>query len=819
MSGGALYLRKKLKMDKEKNILAVLSISLGVMIFVATAISTLSTKNYYNNYIGNRSSGADLIIRPKVENPLQITSDLQAELGIESIIPYAENEDYIETADGLSPVLMIDTDPQEEIKRQTLILAEGQRPQKEECLITEMLEKEYALSVGDSISVRNVNGERNYQISGVLKNSGTVTKNSFQCMVVDIGQETEMKAQEYRIALSGKQKLDYVKDQMATAIGKDYIITDANENSTSFDNELNIFFNIFYAVSGMLLLLGYYLMGITINHYLYGARKELAVLKVLGATKQELYSLLGKMGGVFCLTGSSLGLVLGFISARVMTGMIASLLHMGDIPLEIPYVAIFFAAICCIVGGFVIALLLAHRVARESIVDGLLKYPDVVEKENNQSTTFCLCVFCVTVGILGIVLKVHVLLSIILQISADIFLILITVRLFYPKFARLITQKIPCFPDYCKLIVRNNYQKNRKKNQRTVVLLALIITFITGLSCTFQQLNVTLNKLADYSYFGDAVVRSVSGASITNTDLDMLENREEVSEIYPLYQSYFDCNGVEIQLNGYAHEAQNRDQLMSFMDITTDEWNALEKPDSILLSDFVLQKCRLKIGDEIEVNGQKFTIEGSYASILNDGKSALIGMDGFLSAVSDYKIRYVNVVLNPGCEFDTFKKNFKNGSTDPYLAVWDVQEMKEVEMQADNQIIYLLYGILLIILFSALLIIINCMVSETRGNICSITILKALGLTRSQAHMQCILDGGMKAVFASATGGFCAILLNMVFVKALNNLLHWNLVFHLEIETLLLFIGIFMLITIYGGLITTKRIYRKISVVEAISME
>lgn len=815
MKGKNIYLRAILKKNIFKNLLTAISIALGITLFVATSISAMSTKYFYNDYIGNRQSSADYIAIPKENATTQLNSLNKIE-GIAKILPYSESECYIDVDGDLSGFMKIAVDPQAEVKQGSLMLLDGKLPQNGECLITKTVKQIFKLAIGEKINIRTVEGNKSYTITGIVQNSGIVLKNSGQCIVTNITKNSSVPG-EYKIILSDK-KNEMLKKQVNSILKKDFVLQDPKTKSTTFDKEINSFFNIFYVVSLLSLGIGYYLVAVTINKYMFILKARFALLKVCGWVKSDIYILVGELGALICLTGVAFGLVLGFFVSKIMLQIVTKILNIDKIPIIFPMQAIVFGIIGCILFGVGMSCILANKLANESIVEGMQKYPER-QKSLNKKSTYMLGVICIICVTSIKVFKYNTAMLFILQIIGILFFACLIIRLVFKKYILIIINRAFIFTDYCKVLAKSNLLKNLKNNLKTFTLYVSMIVFVVAISCTFAQFKDALDKMVDGSYFGDAVIDSVVGAAITIPDLKEINNLSQVQASYPLYESYFNLDRLNIQLNGYTLDKINKDHLVKYMELDSETLKLLEKKNTVILSDFVMKKSNLAIGDSIDINGCNFKIVGKYSSMNNDGKSGITDMDNFISAIKNYKIRYINIVLKDNSNFARFKKEFKQGIKDPYIEVKNVDEMKGMDKSNNNQILYLLNGIVIIILLSVVLMLTNSIIFELYNNQYTLATLKALGSRKSMLIQQQVLSACIKGVFASLLGVMLSIPVNYSLVNVLNKVLEWNITFNFKWKEYINFGAMFLIIMIFSELLAILVMYNKISVLDAVNGE
>lgn len=805
------YLRRKMRKNITRNILSIVSIALAVMIFVTTIICATSTKNYYNNYIGNRASGTDLIIELNGgENDLGLKSKLQNNKVIKSIISYSEMEKNVELRDKIATILLIGTNPKIEVSNGTLSVIDGSLPEENECMITESLRNDYKLSIGDNIKIQSADGVKEYLISGILKNSGTVMKHSFSCIVIDQESNNVIITKEYRVNLFEKTRIEESIKNIKSIIGSKYTIEESKYKSTSFDKELNAFFNLFYIVSAIIMILGYYLTWITIGFYIKKMRKDIAILKVLGNRKRNLFFIVGGIGVFITLIGVLSGILFGIISSKIILNIIGGLLKIDKIPYLFPYIGIFWGSVIVVFIGFIISIMLGKKYLNESIVDGLDERETIItNKTNNKKIHFLIIGFVVGLNLIfnHLPFKPY---EIILRIASVVLVVISITKIFLEIFIkRIISNKH--FIDNCNgLLIKNNFSNNKNRVQKVVILTTLILTLALGMAATGNQFNKLIDNLLNYSYFGDVVLSANSDSTVTNMNLENTRKTNMVEEVYPLYQRYINYKGMEIQVNGYVMDDRIENQLKKYLNLNNEDIENIKNTNTLLVSEFVLQKKGLKIGDIIKVGKKDFEIKGSYKSVINDGKSLILSKEGFLSADEEYKIRSANIILKKGKTFENFMNSFQQIDRDSNISIKSVNQAKVYEEKIDKQFMYILDGVVIFILLSEILIIINSIISEIKENNYTMIILKRMGFTKRQIKNNYAFDILIKSIFSCTLAVLSSIFLNWIFIDGINSTLHWGLLFEIEYKFLIISWTMLIILNLTIESLIVKKMYGKL---------
>lgn len=804
------YLKRKMRKNITRNILSIASIALAIMIFVTTIICAASTKNYYNNYIGNRASGTDLIIELNGgENDLGLKNKLQNNKAIKSIISYSEMEKNVELKDKIATILLIGTNPKIEVNNGILSVVDGTLPEKNECMITESLRDDYKLSIGDSIKIQAGGGEKEYLISGILKNSGTVMKHSFSCIVIDQELNNVISTKEYRVNLFKKTQVEESIKNISSTIGSKYKIEESRYKSTSFDKELNIFFNLFYIVSAIIMILAYYLTWITIGFYIKKMRNDIAILKVLGTRKRNLFFIVSGIGVFITLIGVLSGIFFGIISSKIILNIIGGLLKVDKIPYLFPYIGIFWGSVIVVFIGFITSIMLGKKYLNESIADGLNERETISTKKVSDKKIYFL--------IIGFVLGMNLIFNhlpfkpyeIILRIVSVVLLVISITKIFLEIFIkRIIGNKY--FIDNCNgLLIKNNFSNNKNRVQKVVILTTLIVTLALGMAATGNQFNKLIDNLLNYSYFGDVVLNANSDSTVTNMNLENTRKTNMVEEVYPLYQRYIDYKGMEIQVNGYVIDDRMESQLKRYLNLNNEDLKNVKNTNTLLASELVLQKNGLKIGDTIKIGKKDFEIKGSYKSVINDGKSLILSKEGFLSADERYKIRSANIILKKGKTFENFINSFQQIDKDSNISIRSVNQAKTYEEKIDKQFMYILDSVVIFILLSGILIIVNSIISEIKENNYTMTILKRLGFTKRQIKSNYIFDILIKSIFSCTLAVLSSIFLNWIFIDGINSTLHWGLLFKIDYKFLIISWTVLIILNLAIESLIVKKMYGK----------
>ena len=256
-------------------------------------------------------------------------------------------------------------------------LISGSIPKTGECLIPETMGTQFHIKAGDTITVRTESGKTDFKISGIVQNTGIAAANLGVCVLTDypnhpgsgegsvtfklmVKDGTDVKAEKAALqsALKGKYTIDYPEGQGEQAL-----------------SQVNQLFSIMMGFGFLTLLLGGFLINVTVNEFVRKMRQKIAILKVLGAVQHDVVELVLGKSMILGLLGAIPGAAAGIAGSFGLIHLVSTAFAGGmDIQpsVQIPVVAL--VMVSAIIFCVLVSLPASFRATKETIVSGFHRY-------------------------------------------------------------------------------------------------------------------------------------------------------------------------------------------------------------------------------------------------------------------------------------------------------------------------------------------------------------------------------------------------------------------------------------------------------------
>jgi putative ABC transport system permease protein len=322
-----------------QSILFVLGVALGVAMVIAIDIANSSAFRAFNlstETITGRATHQ--IIGGPSGLPSSIYRDVRLGLGIRDAAPVVE--EYVTAVElGEQPLLLLGVDPFAEPPFRsylTTVNVEGDEQTAFEALnrfiaepntvlISQTIADRYGVQAGDMITLRPKGRDAQVRVIGTIQADDDVSAQAIETLILtDIATAQELVGQPDSISrvdliLPADYDLAPIRALLPTGA---YMTTPDDENSAvrqmTAAFELNL-----QALSLLALVVGVFLIYNTVTFSVVQRRAIIGILRALGASKRQIFTLIIGEAALLGLIGVALGLGLGIIFGRFAVGIVA----------------------------------------------------------------------------------------------------------------------------------------------------------------------------------------------------------------------------------------------------------------------------------------------------------------------------------------------------------------------------------------------------------------------------------------------------------------------------------------------------------------
>jgi putative ABC transport system permease protein len=322
-----------------QSILFVLGVALGVAMVIAIDIANSSAFRAFNlstETITGRATHQ--IIGGPSGLPSRFYRELRLGLGIRAAAPVVE--EYVTAVElGEQPLLLLGVDPFAEPPFRsylTTVNVEGEEQTAFEALnrfiaepntvlISQTIADRYGVQVGELITLRPKGRDAQVRVIGTIQADDDVSAQAIETLILtDIATAQELVGQPDAISridliLPADADLAPIRALLPTGA---FMTTPDDENSAvqqmTAAFELNL-----QALSLLALVVGVFLIYNTVTFSVVQRRAIIGILRALGASKRQIFTLIIGEAALLGLIGVALGLGLGIIFGRFAVGIVA----------------------------------------------------------------------------------------------------------------------------------------------------------------------------------------------------------------------------------------------------------------------------------------------------------------------------------------------------------------------------------------------------------------------------------------------------------------------------------------------------------------
>ncbi|MGH8925001.1 MAG: ABC transporter permease [Acidimicrobiia bacterium] len=321
--------------------LTALSIALGVGLVAASYMFTDSLDQAFDDLFSATLSGFDLQVRPEVDEdlaftqgaplPMALVDEIAALPGIDaargSIFGFAQVSARGQSlTNGTSPTFVVSWPELVD----AFMVRSGERPEAEEGALDPSTAARAGLSLGDEIVVTGVGAPQSLQLSGTAAIEGFESFGGAVSVYVTLETAQELldlDGQVLTVEIETDQPLEEMIERIETILPEGIEAVSAQsaaeEQLQTFKEALG-FLNTFLLVfAGVTVFVAAFLIQNTFRIIVAQRTHELATLRLVGASRRQVLSLVLVEAGIVGLVASGLGLALGVVLARAIRSLLA----------------------------------------------------------------------------------------------------------------------------------------------------------------------------------------------------------------------------------------------------------------------------------------------------------------------------------------------------------------------------------------------------------------------------------------------------------------------------------------------------------------
>ena len=787
---------KGLLAHKLRLALTALAIVLGVTFIAGTFVLTDTLHNTFDNLFGTIYSKVDFQVRGVAQfgsggnatrNPVpeSILSTVRGVPGVQvaqgTVNGYAQfiGHDGKAISTGGAPTLGLAFDPDQAIS--PLKLVQGRPPTTSSDVVMDLgTAQKYGFSVGQRVRILLLGPTRTFTITGITKFGSAnslagATLAAFdvptaQAILGRVGQFDAINV----VAAPGADKAS-VQRSIAAALphGVEVVTgqTVVNEQTSNVSSALS-FFNTALLVFGFIAL---FVGGFTILNtfsIIVGQRtKELALLRIVGASRRQVFVSVLAEAAIVGLVSSLIGIGLGVLAAL---GLIALLSGFG---VTLPTGPIVFEArtvIVCLIVGVVVTMVSAIGPARRAVriapVEAVAEQQ--VEHEIPMRRRFTWGAGITLAGIAA--LAVGLTAPAIQLVGLGAVLIFIGVARLAPAAARpmasALGRPLSRMLGMSGRLGRENSMRSPRRTAQTASALMVGLALVSAIAVFGSSLSSSATQSIDNAISADIIIsptNTTGSGSFGNTVPATAAAVPGVTASSTVYGGQFEVRG-SIQSLGALTTKNLSDTVILNMNSGTEDALAAGE---LLIDAKTASSDNLKVGDTVPV---KFALTGDSRMRIGGiyQNNALIG--SYLIGDAFYRAHFENpspfaVLLqthgSPGVQHAV--EHALAGY--PNVKVQSRAQFEATQAAQVNQLLGLVYALLALAVIIALIGIVNTLMLSVFERTHEIGLLRAVGMKRRQIRAMIRSESVILALFGAVIGIVVGTALGIALVSSLHS--------------------------------------------------
>ena len=839
----ALVLRPILR-EKTRTILTILGIAVGVAVVVAIQLANQSALRAFRESVDAIAGRANYQIVPDVE-PL----DERALLALRPLwsegarfAPVIDIEGVMNDAvpmrllavDLLSDLhfrdyryAKIETGANDQELGQYFALFEP-----DAIILPAPLARERGLSLGSRVTLNFLAQRRSFVVRGLLEAEGPATAFNGNVAVCDIA--TAQRA----FNMTGKlSRIDLLLPD-ERLVSRIQLPAGARIERPSRRNErvekmLRAFRVNLFALAGVALLVGMFLVYNTVLISILRRRKDVGVLKTVGtAPRQIFFAFLGE-GLLFGVVGSALGIVLGNLLASgilAAVGRTINTLYVTSAPQEVrltPGIILLGIAV-----GTILSLLSALQPALEAsrVRPNAMIRPGLQQRIARPRLLGLLAIVCFAAGAVvsrlppvgGIAVAGYV--AVLLVVAGFSLLapwvVQTTSRVFAPVLDRM-------FGVVGRLAAVSLPASLRRTSVASAAL-SLATGMMVAVALMVGSFRETVRIWVDQTVSSDLWLRPSKGLSNGQVALFPAEVGELVKRVEFVAgidrargrDMIYGDTIIAVGSGDFAIAAQRGDLPMVAPRSARNALLDAVRHNGVVVSESFSLKFGKGVGDRIEVAQRTFPITGVYRDYSNDRGVVVMDRGLYVSTFKDDAINTIVVYLRPGTRLEHARRELERRFGAKYGAfVVTNGEVKAEVMKIFDQTFMITYALLGVAIVVAVLGIVNTLSALILERSRELALLRVSGLSTGELRTMIVLESSLLGIASTAAGLVMGYALSWILIYVINKQsFGWTIDFHVPAALIAASLGVTLLASALAGL-APARLAQRIDIASAIKGE
>jgi putative ABC transport system permease protein len=700
--------------------------------------------------------------------------------------------------------------------------------------------REHHLGIGSPLTLSMLGVRRTMIVRGILEARGPATAFNGAIAVCDIA--TAQKA----FAMPGRlSRIDLlvpdetIARRIARVIPPSIRVERPSRRNERVENMLRAFRVNLFALAGVALLVGMFLVYNTVLISILRRRRDVGILKTLGAAPRQIFGAFLFEGLLFGAIGSVVGIALGNALATVILGLIGrtvNALYVTSRPEAIALTPGVIALGVCV--GIALSLISAIAPSIEaaqvrpiSMIRGLSVAPPTRRRRGGE-----IAVAILTFAVAALATRIPPIRGIAVAGYLAVLLVVAGFSLLSPVIVRsLATVAAPpllrAFGIVGQLAARSLHASLRRTSIATAAL-ALATGMMVAVALMVGSFRVTVNTWIDQTVRSDLWLRPARG--LTNADvalfpariMDDLRRVDFIAAADPVHGRDVIYHDAFVTIgSGDTAVVANFGSLP--MVTPSDPKPALVemiRVHGVFVSESFSLKFDKRVGDSVTLptahGPHSYPIRGIYRDYSNDRGVVFMNRPDYIAGFDDDRINTVILYLKPNIDRDIARRRLEALFGPKYGAftVTNAAIRREV-MNIFDQTFLITYALLGVAIVVAVLGIINTLSALILERTRELALLRIAGMSLRELRAMLLLESALLGIAATVTGVVMGYALSWILINVINKQsFGWTISFHTPAALIAISLAVTFAASVLAGLVPA-RLASRIDLASAIKSE
>ncbi|HJW95175.1 MAG TPA: FtsX-like permease family protein [Thermoanaerobaculia bacterium] len=836
MIARALVLRPLLR-EKMRSALTILGIAVGVAVIVAIELSNQSALRAFRESVDAVAGRANYTI---VSESGSI--DEKTLLGLQPLwdkgtrfAPVIDVEGVIEPAQ--IPVRLLAVDLMSDLHFRDYRYAEISKEQafdlfrSDSAVIPASFAREQHLKLHDPITLNFLGNRRTLTVRGILEPRGPATAFNGAIVVCDIAVAQESFGMRGRLTRIDLLLPEDVKVNLPPGLRMER----PSRRNERVSKMLRAFRVNLFALAGVALLVGMFLVYNTVLISILRRRKDVGVLKTLGAAPRQIFFAFAGEGLLFGIAGALLGIAMGdgiAYGILKLIGRTINALYVTSRPEEIALTPSIIAL------GLAVGVALSFVSALQPSLEAAHVPPDAMIRPGLQQrisrarerTLALAAIACFIAGALvsqlppwnGIAVAGYV--AVLLVVGGFSLLAPSIVRLIAAAFAPLMRG---LFGVVGQLAARSLPASLRRTAVASAAL-SLATGMMVAVALMVGSFRETVRIWVDQTISSDLWLRPTQG--LTNADAALFppEIADDLAKV-PFIAAIDRVRGrgvlygdslISVGSGDFAKVANFGDLPMIKPRSSREALFEAERRNGVIVSESFSLKYEKDVGDVIRISGADFPIVGIYRDYSNDRGIVVMDRPLYIKTFHDDRINTVVIYLKKGISRDAARIALEKEFGPKYhaFAITNGSIRGEV-MKIFDQTFLITYALLGVAIIVAVLGIVNTLAALILERTRELALLRVTGVTARELRTMLVLESTILGIVSTITGIVMGYVLSWILIYVINKQsFGWTIEFHTPAALIATSLAVTLAASALAGLVPA-RLANRIHIPTAIKSE